>query len=163
MFADRSVRGRWPLFAADYAELFRGLAWGIRDTKGLFGESRNRVEESRCLSGRVMMMTSNPACLCCTTCKPITGHEQTDAAAVAGARSPTTDTLISFAYPNILPCRSAENYVQHYCIVTAIYIHAHFTVYTQYTTIAAMHISNRVHVHLTPHSEFAISIDRSTD
>ena len=33
--------------------------------------------------------------------------------------------------------------------------------YTQYTTIAAMHISNQVH--LTPHSEFVISIDRLTE
>jgi hypothetical protein len=30
MFAGRSVRARWPLDAADYAELFRVVAWGIR-------------------------------------------------------------------------------------------------------------------------------------
>ena len=83
MFAGRSVRMRWPLFAADYGESF-GESRGKFETKGLFGnrlESRNRVgrvEVQFVSAGRRVMMISSlfmlPRPL--HRSQPITGHEQ---------------------------------------------------------------------------------------
>ena len=118
MFAGRSVRVRWPLGAADYAELFRVVAWGIRDTKGLFGKTSG--VEKRGLSSR-------GHCLC------FSGHARDDDFQLVYALSPVAlqptnhwavDPLLReldlqlpiryryaylLAYPNILPCRSFQD------------------------------------------------------
>ena len=102
MFAGRSVRVRWPLFAADYGESF-GESRGKFETKGLFGnrlESRNRVgrvEVQFVSAGRRVMMIFQLVYAPTPVAPQPTNHRaRADDAAAAGAslRSPTTDTLV---------------------------------------------------------------------
>ena len=100
MFAGRSVRVRWPLFAADYGESF-GESRGKFETKGLFEnrlESRNRVgrvEVQFVSAGRRVMMIFQLVYAPTPVAPQPTNHRaRADDAATAGARSPTTDTLV---------------------------------------------------------------------
>jgi hypothetical protein len=100
MFAGRSVRMRWPLFAADYGESFGGVAWEIRD-KGIVRESSGVEKQGRksrgpvCLSRQArdddfqLVYAPTPVAP-----QPTNHRARADDAAAAGARSPTTDTLI---------------------------------------------------------------------
>jgi hypothetical protein len=118
MFADCSVRVRWPLDAADYADLFRGLAWGeIRDTKGLFGktsgvETGSSKSRSRSVSAGMRVMMVSSLFMLPSPVAPQSANHRTR------GDPPLRELDLqlpiryryasSFAYPNILPRRSIQ-------------------------------------------------------
>lgn len=132
MFADCSVRVRWPLDAADYDALFRGLAWGeIRNTKGLFGKASGveRGLESRgsgwCLGGHARDDDEQLVyALSKLAPQPTNQRARVD----PPLRELDLQLPIRYryayklAYPNILPRRSIQNIYVTYCFT--IYMHA---------------------------------------